>query len=668
MNKRLTAGITAAVYFTMSAVTPVFADIDPTGPVNVVNDSPTIDRSVNTDSSTGVSIQATDQLDKDMSVQVTGNVTVTNQQDEGTVTGVEVTNTSDANDVDRIGVTIGKSNEETPHSGGNITVSATGGNFNTNGVMLNNAGEGNVAVTTGNINVSSAGKTTSVGASVTTTTDYSDLYVDGGITATGVNGNTTGLEVNSRTDSEYNYPNAYVLVDGNVSSTSEGGMATGVDMTSVNSGHASGVQILGTVEATSTKGAATGLDLKTNNGGILATIANGVEAISTTDSAIGVDMNSVNGYIDTFVGEGGVYAEGLRAVGVNADIDDAGSLLLFRTGGGIYAFGDETSAGIQISPIDSPMDTSGSTLAMQIAGDVKSSGTGIMDLTTAEGFTSDIVIEGTLIADNGPAVSVMSDSKSSLNLTVWKIESGTDSLIAEKTSSGYAATEATEKLEKSIDYILKVDPDWTDSVSFTSANQKESKNGSVYSVGKEGEKVAVKLNIPEGYYVTSAYSDADQTVSLKRDTNGDYYLIVPKGGGVMISMSLALIPDTSDSNGGEGNGGDGNPPASGTTGATGTASADSIIASGTECSYTFGEGKSSVTFSAEEMKNILTAEYTDMTFRTSAGQFVITAADLNELLAKYGTLRFAIRNGRLAIFADNGYSPVMTLDPAGAAV
>lgn len=667
MNKRLTAGITAAVYFTMSAVTPVFADIDPTGPVNVVNDSPTIERSVNTDSSTGVSVLATDQLDKDMSVQVTGNVTVTTDQSGDTVTGVEVTNTSDANNVDRIGVTIGKSNEETPHSGGNVTVTATGGNFNTNGVMLNNAGKSDVSLITGDIKVSSAGKTTSVGASVTTETNDSRLIVDGGISATGLNGNTTGLEVNSKTYSDNNNPNAFVFVDGNVTATSEGGMATGVDMTSVNSGHPSGVEIFGTVEATSTEGAATGLDLKTKNGGILATIEKGVLATSIDGTAIGVDMNAVDGLIDTRIGTGVVYAEGLRAVGVNADIDDAGSLLLFRTGGGIYAFGDETSAGIQISPIDSPMDTSGSTLAMQIAGDVKSSGTGIMDLTTAEGFTSDIVIEGTLIADNGPAVSVMSDSKSSLNLTVWKIESGTDSLIAEKTSSGYAATEATEKLEKSIDYILKVDPDWTDSVSFSSANQKKTDNGT-YSVGKEGEKVAVKLNIPEGYYVTSAYSDADQTVSLKRDTNGDYYLIVPKGGGVMISMSLALIPDNSDSNGGEGNGGDGNPPASGTTGAIGTASADSIIASGTECSYTFGEGKSSVTFSAEEMKNILTAEYTGMTFRTSAGQFVITAADLNELLAKYGTLRFAIRNGRLAIFADNGYSPVMTLDPAGAAV
>lgn len=95
MNKRLTAGITAAVYFTMSAVTPVFADIDPTGPVNVVDDSPTIDRSVDTDSNTGVSVLATDQLDTDMNVQVTGDVTVTTDQSVATVTGVDVTNKSE---------------------------------------------------------------------------------------------------------------------------------------------------------------------------------------------------------------------------------------------------------------------------------------------------------------------------------------------------------------------------------------------------------------------------------------------------------------------------------------------------------------------------------------------------------------------------------------------
>ena len=689
MNKRLTAGLTAAVYFTMSSVTPILAEVD-TGPVSKTNESATIERSVDTKEPVGVSVTVNNEGDGKISVEVTGNVNVDNSDPSAdAVTGISVNDSrSDVYKSDDVEVFVDGNDD----SGVSVKIQSSGEKTETTGISASNTGVDAVQVYTGGVEVSSSSSGITTGVNIIADDKgYTSVLPDSVKVSGSGSGLTVGASINSGyggasnlrvfgdvdvkndqadvigiaqtavdTESDYfNDPYSDATVLGNVTATSSAGDATGIRITSVESDPSSAAGIYGDVTATTTDGVATGLDMTTKNGSALAEVGRDLSATSTNGLAIGLDMDAVGGGISADV-TGKITADGNEAIAVRAVMDGTDSTTLLLNEGGIYAFGDEDATGIVIqNNLKSDVLESDSTITIETS-KLVSDGTGILDLNTLSGTTTDILVDGLLYADKGPAVAIVSDSGADLNLTVWKIESGTDSLVAEKTSKGYESTDAAKTIEKSINYILKVDPDWTSAVSFDSANQKTSTNEDIYYTGKEGEKIAVKLSIPEGYYVASAYSDVDQKVSLRRDLSGEYYLFVPKGGGVMVSLNLAPITY----NGDDGDDG-GNPPTSGTIEA---ASASSIISDGAGSSFSFAEGQTSVSFSTEELRSLLSAENGDMTFQTSAGQFVITASDLSELLAKYGTLRFAIRNGRLAIFADNGYTPVMTLDPAGAAV
>ena len=64
-----------------------------------------------------------------------------------------------------------------------------------------------------------------------------------------------------------------------------------------------------------------------------------------------------------------------------------------------------------------------------------------------------------------------------------------------------------------------------------------------YQVANEGDTVTMKLTIPEGFEVAGAYGDEGQEWPLSKDAGGNYYLSVPRGGGVMLSVKLSKKED-----------------------------------------------------------------------------------------------------------------------------
>ena len=55
------------------------------------------------------------------------------------------------------------------------------------------------------------------------------------------------------------------------------------------------------------------------------------------------------------------------------------------------------------------------------------------------------------------------------------------------------------------------------------------------------------MNIPSGYYLCAAYGDSSKNIKLLKNESGNYYLVVPKGGGVYVNMVLnEIIYDNSD--------------------------------------------------------------------------------------------------------------------------
>ena len=60
-------------------------------------------------------------------------------------------------------------------------------------------------------------------------------------------------------------------------------------------------------------------------------------------------------------------------------------------------------------------------------------------------------------------------------------------------------------------------------------------------MAKEGDNVILKIAIADGYKLNGAYNGLGEKVALLQDSNGDYYVIVPKGGGVYLSADVSKI-------------------------------------------------------------------------------------------------------------------------------
>ena len=199
-----------------------------------------------------------------------------------------------------------------------------------------------------------------------------------------------------------------------------------------------------------------------------------------------------------------------------------------------------------------------------VNGDIKVEGNFVIDGEKAEsagiGFGSfsendkaDIIVDGTI--SGGDAGVLLDpgtfDPGENLNLTVWKIELNETGNVAEQlyvsqevkdyyASDGmYIKDVDVKAFEKRIMYIIKHDQ-LTEggTISFSDANGNALKMSHGYLVANEGDIVLLKTDMQEGYKISGAYSVADgNKLELLRNDNGDYYTIVPKGGGVYITAT-----------------------------------------------------------------------------------------------------------------------------------
>lgn len=99
--------------------------------------------------------------------------------------------------------------------------------------------------------------------------------------------------------------------------------------------------------------------------------------------------------------------------------------------------------------------------------------------------------------------------------------------------------------EKLIQYIIKIDDSSAPYLAASGTKDFEAGNGETYKVANEGDRVLVKLTIPEGKELVGAYWDQNQTAAgklLMDPSTGDYYVDVPRGGGVLLSLVLKDAP------------------------------------------------------------------------------------------------------------------------------
>lgn len=403
--------------------------------------------------------------------------------------------------------------------GGDISASGTAAGYETHGICAGARDESRISVAVGG-DVRAEGKDPGEAAVDVEVQGQSaaSVTVEGDVSATGLGG------VYTFDNDDDGGKQIDIQVGGNITVEDDSenpGYICG--LSTDNCGHAkTGVSVGGDISVTVTgEKDAYGIYAQTEltDGHTTISAGGSVSAVSTGDgSACGISTdNSGGGYI-TITVDGDVTAAGSDATGID-----------------VFNWGkDRTETGAT---------------EIRVAGDVRSEGTGLMlDLEYSQ-IQTDIIIDGTL--SGGEHAVVLMDEQSQerfdgiggdCTLTVWKIDPTEDGAVAEALTvkpdaAGESWTEEyleDEEAEKKIQYIIRVEQ--------PTAGARLSTLGTMdyegYQVAHEGDQVILKVELEAGYELVAAYEGTDVKIELMKDDDGNSYLVIPRGGGVLLSVEL----------------------------------------------------------------------------------------------------------------------------------
>ena len=333
---------------------------------------------------------------------------------------------------------------------------------------------------------------------------------------------------------------ASVTVNGNVS-----GAASGVDAYA-NEGGSATATVNGDVS-----GASRGVNAIAESGGKTDVTISG----NVSSYEIGIRTASQNEGSSTDVTVVGnvtaTYDYGIREktdrggssnVTVTGDVTGAVGALAATFGDStLYIVGDvdDIENAYELSAID------GGTITLVIDGDLTgTSGAGLEIGTSGKSGTVDALVTGTISgnASNGYAgVDIWNaDAANNTSLTTWQITPNNEGSVA---SLGHGS-DPSELFEAAINYIVKVlQPTAGATLSVTNATGGALGQRHGYDVAHEGETLLLKVDLEPGYVLAGAYGDAGQTIPLSQDADGNWYLQVPKGGGMMLNAIVKPATD-----------------------------------------------------------------------------------------------------------------------------
>ena len=379
-----------------------------------------------------------------------------------------------------------------------------------------------------------------------------EVTVNGNVTANGT-GSTTGVRVDSSTlnntyeegsttaaqDNATRTASTEVNVTGNVTATSNGGTSTGIYTTSSGEGASSKVKVDGKVTSTSS-GQAEGINVNQPGqggkvdievGGNVSADSSGGWVYGIKGSAQDADVNiKVKGDVKASSNKG---AETIQILGTEKSFN-------LEVGGSVIQEGTGVGA-INIEKVPYKEGTVDNTpsIKVTVAKDVTADTTAINIADSTDAI--DVTVGGT-VSGKEQNIVIGSDNTDNLNITVWKVDTTNDKDVAvnmEYSEGKYNYTRNTE-VEESINYIIKVGGDSKINLDGTTKV-----NG--YDTAKEGKTVYLKVDIPTGY--TAEFKDVNGNSNYKIVPNGEggAYLVVPRGGGVEVGVTLKQISGQSTS-------------------------------------------------------------------------------------------------------------------------
>ena len=243
---------------------------------------------------------------------------------------------------------------------------------------------------------------------------------------------------------------------------------------------------------------------------------------------------SINGNIesDTVGVDANAYAGGENFIEVTGDIEVAGGSEAEESGSTInsWAIGKYSSNNIAVE------------------GNVFGNEIGVYLYTDGVDAVNNIVIDGTVSANDAAFLIDNGDTVGKNSITVWKVETSGN------TVAGWRLNDKTDRLEmvdnadaqKQVQYIIKTKP--TENATITATDVSGNPLATVAGVGgkllefaHEGDKVLLKIDVKDGYQLDAVYGDEDQKLELIKDSSGNYYTVIPRNGGVIFSVKLSEI-------------------------------------------------------------------------------------------------------------------------------
>jgi hypothetical protein len=137
-----------------------------------------------------------------------------------------------------------------------------------------------------------------------------------------------------------------------------------------------------------------------------------------------------------------------------------------------------------------------------------------------------------------------------------------------------------------------------------------------------------------------------------QDSDGNFYLIVPRGGGVMVSLWLEPIPNDGDD--------DGNDHTTVQDSSWNPAIEGAFMISG-ESAITSMTSGNPILLSPATLLSFKATGITNLIISTPIGVFTIPIDDLIALIGNGNMLRFALNENTLEIYVDDSTVPVKAI-------
>ena len=443
---------------------------------------------------------------------------------------------------------------------GNASAKATSDTEgNASGAMAraNNGGTATATVS-GNASAAGTGQISGVTVEVSDWTEdgalvpangTAEMTVSGNAAATSTDDYATGLSEFA----EGSGATVTATVSGDATASSEVG-AYAVDAYVLDGGTATAT-VGGNATATSKDGFASGVTATTSDGAT-ASMTVGGDVSATGSWAEGVYAYADGGTTTVEVG-GDVSAAGNGyAIGVSMVAGGEGAATTVSVGGSVEASG-EGSRGAMINTCENATST------LAVSGDVtgEESGLYLYSYDGGKNATTDILVEGTVKGGETSIRVASLGQENVVTLTVWKAEVnsagevvGTNDYNAykEMVKDDPEALASVEKMEKEIKesakkveeailYIIKYENPENGTISLAGTVKSHDLDAAT-----EGTTVTLKALAKDGYKMVGAFNGTDTKTSLMKDANGDYYIVVPKGGGVFLTVKMEKIQAPAD--------------------------------------------------------------------------------------------------------------------------